>query len=63
MAFYKLVQSYWFKTKQPSDAIYWFKEYVLKSPKQRENERKKSRLALLQIACLNSQFGLNSTYL
>ena len=38
--------------------IYWYKEYVLKTPEQREQERKeskrKARTALAQLAIMNT---------
>lgn len=59
MGFYALWK--WFSTWSKRDypnMIYWYKEYVLKTPEQREQERReskrKARTALAQLAIMNT---------
>ena len=41
--------------------IYWYKEYVLKTPEQREQERReskrKARIALAQLVTMNTMYS------
>ena len=59
MGFYALWKwfSPWSK-RDYSNMIYWYKEYVLKTPEQREQERsenkRKARIALAQLAIMNT---------
>lgn len=59
MGFYTLWKwfSPWSKRDYP-DMIYWYKEYVLKTPEQREQERResksKARTALAQLAIIDT---------
>ena len=59
MGFYALWKwfSSWSKKDYPN-MIYWYKEYVLKTPEQREQERReskrKARTALAQLAIMNT---------
>ena len=59
MGFYALLKwfSPWSKRNYPN-MIYWYKEYVLKTPEQREQERReskrKARTALAQLAIMNT---------
>ena len=59
MGFYALWKwfSPWSKRDYPN-MIYWYKEYVLKTPEQREQERReskrKARTALAQLAIMNT---------
>ena len=59
MGFYALWKwfSPWSKRDYPN-MIYWYKEYVLKTPEQREQERieskRKARTALAQLAIVNT---------
>ena len=59
MGFYALWKwfSPWSKKDYPN-MIYWYKEYVLKTPEQREQERReskrKARTALAQLAIMNT---------
>lgn len=59
MGFYALWQwfSPWSKRGYPN-MIYWYKEYVLKTPEQREQERReskrKARTSLAQLAIMNT---------
>ena len=59
MGFYALWK--WFSSWSKRDyinMIYWYKEYVLKTPEQREQERRenkrKARTALAQLAIMNT---------
>lgn len=59
MGFYALWK--WFSPWSKRDylnMIYWYKEYVLKTPEQREQERReskrKTRTALAQLAIMNT---------
>ena len=50
-----------------TDMIYWYKEYVLKTPEQREQERReskrKARTALAQLALVDTMCrGLGGGY-
>lgn len=54
MAFYKLQQFFWFRKNKMPDMIYWYKEYVLKTPEQREIERRKARTALAQLVAIGT---------
>ena len=62
MGFYALWKwfSPWSKRDYPN-MIYWYKEYVLKTPEQREQERRenkrKARTALAQLAIMNTMCG------
>ena len=59
MGFYALWKwfSSWSKRDYPN-MIYWYKEYVLKTPEQREQDRKenkrKARTTLAQLAIMNT---------
>ena len=59
MGFYALWKwfSPWSKRYYPN-MIYWYKEYVLKTPEQREQERReskrKARIALAQLVTMNT---------
>ena len=59
MGFYALWKwfSPWSKRDYPN-MIYWYKEYVFKTPEQREQERReskrKARTALAQLAIMNT---------
>lgn len=68
MGFYALWKwfSPWSKRDYPN-MIYWYKEYVLKTPEQREQERReskrKARTALAQLAIMNTMCrGLGGDY-
>lgn len=54
MAFYKLQQFFWFRKNKIPNMIYWYKEYVLKTPEQREMERRKARTVLAQLVAMNT---------
>lgn len=54
MAFYKLQQFFWFRKNKMPDMIYWYKEYVLKTPEQREMERRKARIVLSRLVAMNT---------
>lgn len=62
MGFYALWKwfSPWSKRDYPN-IIYWYKEYVLKTPEQREQERRenkrKARTALAQLAIMNTMYS------
>ena len=62
MAFYSLWK--WFSpwsNREYTDMIYWYKEYVLKTPKQREQERienkRKARTAMAQLGVMAALYG------
>ena len=68
MGFYALWKwfSPWSKRDYPN-MIYWYKEYVLKTPEQREQERrenkKRARTALVQLALVDTMCrGLGGDY-
>ena len=68
MGFYALWKwfSPWSKKDYPN-MIYWYKEYVLKTPEQREQERReskrKARTALAQLALVDTMCrGLGGDY-
>ena len=68
MGFYALWKwfSPWSKMDNPN-MIYWYKEYVLKTPEQREQERReskrKARTALAQLALVDTMCrGLGGGY-
>ena len=62
MVFYSLWKwfSPWSK-REYADMIYWYKEYVLKTPEQREQERiekkKKARTAMAQLGVMTALCG------
>lgn len=68
MAFYSLYKwfSPWSK-REYTDMIYWYKEYVLKTPEQREQEKKdrqrKARTVLAQLGIIDTVCrGLGGDY-